>query len=368
MSGADVATDYVPALLTDEVEEDLRAAVRDLLSHRTDHATIIGGYDGAPQPDLWPEMAQLGLAGLLIAEEHGGAGATPAVAAVVLEELGALPARTPMLTSAIIAATTLTVAADTEYLPGLADGSVVAAVAVPFSTSSYDACATVGGDGDRLSGRVVSVAGTESATIYLVPGADGALYVVDATDVVVTATPSLDMTRPVADVVLENAPGRRVTDDAAGALRAGLTAGAALLASEQAGIARWCVTETVGYLQQRRQFGRIVGGFQAVKHRLADLYADAEQASAIARAAAVTLADRGVDADESALTTAVAAAYCGDLAVRAAEEAVQLHGGIGMTWEHPAHLYLKRAKADQIALGTPGRHRAALADLADLPA
>lgn len=368
MTGADTGTDYVPALLTDEVEEDLRSAVRDLLSHRVDQPTLIAGYDGAPQPDLWPEMAELGLAGLLIAEEHGGADASPAVAAVVLEELGALPARTPMLTSAVIATTVLTTAGDTELLPGLAEGSVVAAVAVPFATAPDSVVPGVSVDDGRLSGRVASVAGTESATVYLVPGSDGALYAVDAADVSATATPSLDMTRPVADVVFDGAPGRRITEDADAALRAGLTAGAALLASEQAGVARWCVTETVAYLQQRRQFGRIVGGFQALKHRLAELYADTEQASAVARAAAVTLADRGVVDDESALITAVAAAYCGDHAVRAAEEAVQLHGGIGMTWEHPAHLYLKRAKADQIALGTSGRHRAALADLADLPA
>ncbi|WP_424308112.1 acyl-CoA dehydrogenase family protein [Gordonia sp. (in: high G+C Gram-positive bacteria)] len=373
MTESTVGSDYVPVLVHSEVEDDLRAAVRDLLARRIDETTLIGAYDGAQQPDLWPEMAGLGLAGLLIAEEHGGAGATPAVAAVVLDELGALPARTPMLTSAVIATTVLTALGDDErgstaLLPGLADGTTVAALAVPFSTAPYSAVTTVSAANGRLSGRVPGVAGAEAADILLVPGSDGALYAVDAAAAIVEPVVSLDMTRPISDLSFADAPGRRLTDDGADAVRAGLTMGAALLASEQAGIARRCVRTTVDYLQERRQFGRVVGGFQAVKHRLADLYADAEQSAAIARAAAVTITDRGVDDHESALTAAVAAAYCSDLAVRAAEESVQLHGGIGMTWEHPAHLYLKRAKADQIALGSPGRHRRALADLARLPA
>ncbi|HSE56263.1 MAG TPA: acyl-CoA dehydrogenase family protein, partial [Nocardioidaceae bacterium] len=119
------------------------------------------------------------------------------------------------------------------------------------------------------------------------------------------------------------------------------------------------------YLKERRQFGRVVGGFQALKHRLADLYTLVEQARAAARYAAATAAEGDPDAQ---IAASVAQAYCSDVAVRAAEECVQLHGGIGMTWEHPAHLYLKRAKADQIALGTPGAHRARLGELVDLPA
>jgi alkylation response protein AidB-like acyl-CoA dehydrogenase len=128
-------------------------------------------------------------------------------------------------------------------------------------------------------------------------------------------------------------------------------------------VARWCLETTVAYLKERRQFGRAVGGFQALKHRLADLYTGVESAAAAARYAAAALAVDDPDVDVAA---SLAQAYCGDLAVLAAEEAVQLHGGIGMTWEHPAHLYLKRAKSDQIALGTPGRHRAWLGVLVDL--
>jgi alkylation response protein AidB-like acyl-CoA dehydrogenase len=128
-------------------------------------------------------------------------------------------------------------------------------------------------------------------------------------------------------------------------------------------VARWCLETTVAYLKERRQFGRVVGGFQSLKHRLADLYTGVESAAAAARYAAATLAAGDPDA---AVAASLAKAYCSELAVLAAEEAVQLHGGIGMTWEHPVHLYLKRAKSDQLALGTPGRHRAHLATLVDL--
>jgi alkylation response protein AidB-like acyl-CoA dehydrogenase len=134
--------------------------------------------------------------------------------------------------------------------------------------------------------------------------------------------------------------------------------GAGLLACEQLGVAEWCLDTTLAYVKERHQFARPVGSFQAVKHRLADLWLDVVRARAAARAAV---------AEGGAVTVAVAQAWNAGVAVHAAEEAVQLHGGIGMTWEHPVHLYLKRAKATEIALGTPGDHREALASLADLP-
>jgi alkylation response protein AidB-like acyl-CoA dehydrogenase len=177
---------------------------------------------------------------------------------------------------------------------------------------------------------------------------------------------SLDLTRPLADLELLGTPARLLAGPptAAAALRGALLTGAGLLASEQLGIAEWCLAATVAHVKERRQFGRQVGSFQAVKHRLADLWLDVTGARAAARNAADALAADRLDAP---VAVAVAKAHCGAVAVRAAEECVQLHGGIGMTWEHPAHLYLKRAKADEIALGTPGRHRAALAALVDLP-
>ncbi|MZE55603.1 acyl-CoA dehydrogenase, partial [Streptomyces sp. SID5770] len=177
----------------------------------------------------------------------------------------------------------------------------------------------------------------------------------------------LDLTRPLARVTAEPGAGTRLAgpDAARAAVRRGLLAGAGLLASEQLGLAERCLEDTVRYTRERHQFNRPVGSFQALKHRMARLWLDVVGARAVARAAADALAQGAPDAP---LTVAVAQAYCSGVAVRAAEECVQLHGGIGMTWEHPAHLALKRAKADQIAFGPEGRHQDAIAALADLPA
>ena len=206
--------------------------------------------------------------------------------------------------------------------------------------------------------------------MLLVP-ADGVpygLYAVDAHAGGVTrsAAVSLDSTRQLCDLTLDAVPARRIAagDSAAAAVRAALSAGAAMLAAEQLGLAERCLEMTVGYAKERRQFARPIGSFQAIKHRLADVYVLVAQARAAARYAAGCLADGSPDAP---VAVAMAKAYCGEVAVKAAEECVQLHGGIGFTWEHPAHLYLKRAKSGSIAFGTPDRHRAALAGLVNLP-
>jgi alkylation response protein AidB-like acyl-CoA dehydrogenase len=217
---------------------------------------------------------------------------------------------------------------------------------------------------------VRSVAGALEADVLLVPvEADGGVEIraVEASAAGIDPVVSLDMSRQIADLSFEGAASRVVVPASSGeaAVRESLRAGAALLASEQVGIAQWCLETTVAYLKERRQFGRVVGGFQALKHRLADMYVMVEQARAAARYAAATAAEGDPDAEVAA---SVAQAYCSDVAVKVAEECVQLHGGIGMTWEHPAHLYLKRAKADQIAFGTASEHRAHLAALVDLPA
>ncbi|MBF9069188.1 acyl-CoA dehydrogenase family protein [Streptacidiphilus fuscans] len=355
-------------LLYTEVEDDLRATVRKLLTDRCDPARVTALYDGDRSivDGLWRALgAELGLAGLLVAEEHGGAGASAREAAVVLEELGRAAAPVPFLTSAVIATLVLRDSEDgTGLLGELASGERTAALAVPLSLAPHAALPAVSVPDGRLTGTVTSVAGAIEADVLLVL-ADGAVYAVPAAEAVVTPVISLDMTRQLADVRLDGAVGTRVVADAETAVRDALAAGAALLASEQVGVAQWCLETTVAYLKERKQFGRAVGGFQALKHRLADLATGVESATAAARYAAATLA---AGDDDLLVASSVAQAYVSDLAVFAAEEAVQLHGGIGMTWEHPAHLYLKRAKADQIALGTAGAHRARLAELVDLPA
>jgi len=358
-------------LLHTDVEDDLRASVRDLLTDHCDPTAVAGLYDGdrSPVAPLWKALAaDLGLAGLLVPEAHGGAGASAREAAVVLEELGRAVAPVPFLTSAVVA-TSLLCEAGSGLLPALAAGETTAALVVPLSAGPDGPLPTFSVDADgRVSGTVTSVAGALEADVLLalVSGDDGlAVYVVPAASAGLVPVVSLDMTRQLADVTLDAVAGERVVTDAEPAVRRALETGAALLASEQVGVARWCLEATVAHLKERRQFGRVVGGFQALKHRLADLSTGVESAASAAWYAAATLAAGDPDTPVAAR---VAQAYCSDLAVLAGEEAVQLHGGIGMTWEHPTHLYLKKAKADQIALGTPGAHRGRLAALVDLEA
>jgi alkylation response protein AidB-like acyl-CoA dehydrogenase len=208
------------------------------------------------------------------------------------------------------------------------------------------------------------------ADVLLVP-ADGVpfgLYAVDAgaPGVSRAAVVSLDATRPLGSLAFDSAPARPVATGraAAQAVASALAAGAAMLASEQLGVAERCLDMTVAYVKERRQFARPVGSFQALKHRLADVWIQVTQARAAARYAAACLAAGDPDTQ---VAIALAKAACGDAAVHAAQECVQMHGGIGFTWEHPAHLLLKRATSGSLAFGTPDRHRAALARLVNLP-
>ncbi|MEV0597165.1 acyl-CoA dehydrogenase family protein [Nonomuraea cavernae] len=383
-------------LLYTEIEEELRAAVRGLLADRCPPAAVLKRIESEPYRgellssassvydlDLWKTLAgEIGVAGLLIPEEYGGAGASASEAAVVLEELGRGVAPVPYFTSAVLATRALlqtvaaeqdreppqTVAADRarELLGRLAEGRATAALAVSFAASPYrperGSAVRAGDDGTRLSGSVsgvagadvagADVAGADVADVLLVP-VDGTLYLVEGASVEVV--PSLDLTRPVATVTFDDALAVPLGPvDLAEVLRFG----AGLLASEQLGVAEWCLDTTLAYVKERHQFARPVGSFQAIKHRLADLWLDVVRARAAAR---------GAVAEGSAVSAAVAQAWNGGVAVHTAEEALQLHGGIGMTWEHPVHLYLKRAKATEIALGTPGDHREALASLAGVP-
>jgi alkylation response protein AidB-like acyl-CoA dehydrogenase len=365
-------------LLYTEVEEELRAAVRGLLSGRSSPSAVLAHVESAASDggvpydlEVWKALGRdIGAAGLLIPEDLGGAGASAREAAVVLEELGRAVAPVPYLSSAVLATRALLGADDEsarDLLGRLASGEITAALAVSFAASPYTPprpAVTLGADG-TLTGRVTGVIGAEVADVLIVPvsveGSGLVLYAVDAGAARIKTVASLDLTRPIATVSFSEAQARPV--GSAAGVRDALLLAAGLLASEQLGVAEWCLTTTVAYVRERKQFARPVGSFQAIKHRLADLWLEVVGARAAARNAAALLG-AGEDAD---VAVAVAQAHCGVAAVHAAEECIQLHGGIGMTWEHPAHLYLKRAKADEIALGTPGDHRDALATLADLP-
>jgi alkylation response protein AidB-like acyl-CoA dehydrogenase len=361
-----------PDLLYTEEEEALRSAVRDLLTDHCRAAEVLARAETDTPHDLalWRRLAgTMGLAGLLVPEDRGGAGATHREAAVVLEELGRAVAPVPYLSSAVVATEALLACGDDELLGRLASGRAIGVLAVGLHLAPGDPFPRVRHADGTLHGELTGIADAAVADVLLVPADDGGLYAVEAGEATVNGQVSLDLTRPVATVRLDGAPARRV--GAAGpAVRRALRAAAGLLASEQLGIADWTLTETVRYLKERKQFNRPLGGFQALKHRLARLWLEVVSLRAAARSAADALA-RGRDGEDGPdvdVAVAVAQAYAAPVAVHAAEEALQLHGGIGMTWEHPVHLYLKRAKADSIAYGTAGAHHQALAGLVDLQA
>jgi alkylation response protein AidB-like acyl-CoA dehydrogenase len=391
-------------LLYSETETELRAAVRGVLAERAAWPDVLARTETSQTYDipLWHTLAaEIGVAGLLIPEALGGAGASYREAAVVAEEIGRAVAPVPFLGSAVVATTALLSVGDSDLLQQLANGRTTAALAVSFAAGPF---AAGGGrrrepgvrldgpqPGDkpgsyRLTGSVRGVADALPADVLLVP-ADGVpygLYVVHVGEGVrKDPVVSLDQTRQLCDLTLHRAVARQVARGAAAerAVAAALLAGAGVLASEQLGVAERCLDMTLTYVKERKQFARPIGGFQAIKHRLADLWVMVTQARAVARAAANGLTDQtgaarsdstaasgAQPATEAELLVALAKAACSDTALKAAQETIQLHGGIGFTWEHPAHLFLKRAKADSIGLGTADAHRAALARLADLPA
>jgi alkylation response protein AidB-like acyl-CoA dehydrogenase len=394
-------------LLYSEVEEDLRSALRRILADRSPWTAVLARAAGDEPYDraLWRVLAtEVGCAGLAVPEKFGGHGASWREAAVVAEELGRAVAPVPYLGTALAVAALLTaatggvasggVASEGAATGGATGGAaeegaatggvaeegwagdrLLAAVAAGEATAVLVATlatpptaplpASVSASGSTLTGQVSGVADALPADVLVVPASDG-LWEVDAAHARLLPRTTLDLTRPLCDVQFDRSPARRLAGPAtaASAWGSALRVGAALLAAEQVGVASWCLDATVAHLKTRHQFGRPVGSYQALKHRLAELWVAVTQARAAARYAAGCVADGDPDA---AVAVAVAQAHCSPVAVRAAEECVQMHGGIGFTWEHPVHLYLKRAKSAAIALGTAERHRAALAALVDLP-
>jgi alkylation response protein AidB-like acyl-CoA dehydrogenase len=352
-------------LLYTDVETDLRASVRDLLTDRAQPTAVLARCE-TDQPydlDLWRELVGLGATSLHVPEELGGQGASVRETAVVMEELGRFVAPVPFLGSAVLATTALLGCKPSnevrELLGALGDGSAIATLAMSLATAPGSTTPDTIRSGSGLSGRirsdvlVVPAQGQDGLELHAVPVAQPGVEITPVT--------SLDLTRPIADVTLDGATSTPLAgpESAESALDGALWTAAGLLASELLGVAEWCLDTTVAYLKERHQFGRPVGSFQALKHRLADVWQDLVLVRAVARNAAD---------DPGQLAASMAKSLCSTVAVHAAEECVQLHGGIGMTWEHPAHLYLKRAKADSIALGTAGRHRQLLAPHANITA
>jgi alkylation response protein AidB-like acyl-CoA dehydrogenase len=338
-------------------QHDLRDAVRGLLASASASASA-GGEGGA----AWGRLCrEVGVAGLAIPERYGGAGGGAAEVGVVMEELGRELTSSPMLGSAVLAAQALLGTGDDaaceRLLPAIAEGSATAALAWTTPAGRWDT-GEVGyrAAGARLDGEAHYVLDGDTADVLLVAAGAGLFEVDPGQDGVSrTASVTMDSTRPLAVVRLSGARGRRVGGDAAGALERARDLACLALAAEQAGAARRALELTVGYTLTRVQFGRVIGSFQALQHRLADLHVLVESAVSLSRAAA---ADEGPGLG---LRAAAAKVYCCEAAMRTAGEMIQLHGAIGITWEHPAHRYLKRAHGALHLFGGSARHTAAIA-------
>jgi alkylation response protein AidB-like acyl-CoA dehydrogenase len=357
---------------TDE-QNQLRTAVRKFCADNFDEQSVRRLMESDPPFDakVWARLgAELGVLGLSVPEADGGVGGTLVDQAVAVEELGASLACGPVFGTVFLAIPALVAAsagqARDELIAELVEGRRTAAFAVPDRAGALGEV-SVTADGDSLTGTVERVVDAGAADDLLVAArnADGlALYAVDAAAAGVQRIPlvTLDLTRPQATVQLSSAPGRLIAgpDEAERVIEHALQVGSALLAVEQVGAAQHLLDLSVDYAKSRLQFGRQIGSFQAIKHKLADLLVDLEHARSAAYHAVWAIAD---GSDEPALSASIAQATCSAALSRIADDTIQVHGGIGFTWEHQAHLYFKRAATDAALLGSAEQHRDRVAEL-----
>jgi len=344
----------------------LREAVQKLLADRSSEADVRrtmeteSGYDA----DLWRQLAEMGITGLIIDPEFGGAGAGPLELEAVMEEAGAALLCGPLLSSAVFAAGLLDASGDTDakarLLPGIASGECIATVAMTGTRATWTPeGVTVTASGDKLSGTAAYVSHANLAHVLLVVAKTGdefGVFEVDpkAAGVTITTPKALDLTQRLAQVDFSNVSARRLADTGWDAVETALDLTRVALAGEQAGAAERIFNITVEYISNRIQFGRPIGGFQAIKHMAADLLVEKESAISAARAAAQALADGAADKDSM---ISLAAFACADAFHKIAFDSIQMHGGIAYTSVCPAHLYLRRARADQQLFGNSNFYR-----------
>ncbi|WP_369230897.1 acyl-CoA dehydrogenase family protein [Streptomyces sp. R21] len=374
-----------------EEQDELRAVLRRFLSEKAPSEAVRRWMesDEGHDPGLWRQMAgQLGLHGLALPEEYGGFGGGPVELGIVMEELGRVLLPSPYFATVALAGQALAASGDdaakARWLPAIADGTLTGTLALAEESGSWNVedvtTEAVRGDGGwRVSGTKMFVIDGHSAGLLLVVArtdADPALFAVEggASGVTRTRLETLDPTRRLARIDLDGAPALRVgpEGDATAYLRTVLDLAVVALAAEQVGGARACLDAAVEYAKVRVQFGRPIGSFQAVKHSCADMLLKVEGARSAAYHA-MSVAAEGVgdlpvpptagSAGELPVSAALAASYCADAFTHAAKENIQIHGGIGYTWEHDAHLHLKRAKSSEQLFGSPATHRGRLADL-----
>jgi alkylation response protein AidB-like acyl-CoA dehydrogenase len=358
-------------------QEELRAAVRRFLTEKSPETEVrrlmdtTEGYD----PAVWSQMAeQLGLQSMTIPEEFGGSGFSYVELIVVLEEMGAALLCAPFFSTVALAANALLTSGDDDakksYLPGIASGETIATLAITEDNGKWDfsgieLAATKKGEGWVLNGHkmfvldghvadpiIVAARTAKGVTLFAVDG--------DAAGLTRTPLPTMDQTRKQARLGFSDTPAALIGTE--GAAEAGLSKtldlAAVALAAEQVGGAQRVLDASVEYAKTRIQFGRPIGSFQAIKHKCADMLLEVESAKSAAYYAGWAAAE---DSDELPVVASLAKSYCSEAYFHAAAENIQIHGGIGFTWEHPAHLYFKRAKSSELLLGDPSYHRELLA-------
>ncbi|MEM8618763.1 MAG: acyl-CoA dehydrogenase family protein [Actinomycetota bacterium] len=360
-----------------EEQEELRKTVRAFLEAKSSEEAVREqmeteqGYDEA----VWSQMGeQMGLQGLHIPEEYGGSGYGYVELGIVLEEMGRALLCAPFFSTVVLAGNTLLLSGDDnakkQYLPGIASGETIATVAFTEPSGKWDESgitmeATPSTDGYTLSGTKSFVLDGHVASLIIVAARTGngvSLFAVDggASGLTKTSLSTMDQTRKQAKLDFDNVPATLIGEDGEGwdVLQTVLDLAAVSLAAEQVGGAQFVLDMAVEYAKVRVQFGRPIGSFQAIKHKCADMLLEVESAKSAAYYGMWCASEMN---DELPSTASLAKAYCSEAYFHATAENIQIHGGIGFTWEHPAHLYFKRAKSSELLFGDPTYHREQLA-------
>ncbi len=366
-----------------EEQEEFRETLRRFFEERASSLDVRRtmetreGFDAA----LWKQMGEeLGLQGVGIPEAYGGQGFGFLELAIVQEEMGRVLFPAPYFGSIGLAANAILNAGSEDQkralLPGIASGETIGSLALLEGKGGWDA-AQIGlefrpdGDSVRITGAKELVVDAPCANLWIVagrsPGSKGeqgiGLAVVRGDDPGVRVAPcdSLDLTRKLGRVEFADSRGEVMAgagNDAAKALEKTLRQASTLLAAECAGGAARCLEMAVAYAKTRHQFARPIGSFQAIKHKCAEMLLEVETAKSGAYYAAWAASE---DDAELAIASSMAKACCAEAFLQTSTENIQIHGGIGFTWEHDAHLYYRRAKSNEMLLGSPGTHRAQLA-------
>ena len=360
-----------------EEQDELRRTVRSFLDAKSPESAVReqmeteDGFDRA----VWTQMAeQMGLQGMHIPEEFGGSGFSYVELGIVLEEMGRALLCAPFFSTVVLAANALLLcgdeAAQRDYLPGIASGETIATLAFTepsgrWDESGIEMTATAEADGHTLSGTKMFVIDGHTADLVLVLARTNAgisLFAVDGDAAGLTRTPlaTMDQTRKQARLEFADTPARLIESEGIGwdFVARVLDLAAVGLAAEQVGGAQKVLEMAVEYAKVRVQFGRPIGSFQAIKHKCADMLLEVESSKSAAYYGMWCAAEMN---DELASVASLAKAYCSEAYFHAAAENIQIHGGIGFTWEHPAHLYFKRAKSSELLFGDPTYHREQLA-------